>query len=381
VLLLAAPAAPGAGREEDLAALRARIEKLQGELEQKEASRRESRHALRASETTISRINRELRALEAQARDARAQLAALAARRGGAQDAVARRQDALGRILLATYLAGAPGPLRLALSGDDPRELPRRLHYASVVSAGVARELDAQRASVAELDALRRAALEQAARLDGVERGQRAEREKLLAERRERQRVLDGLAGELRRTRREVRVLQADEARLARVVAEIADVLAARPGAGHRAAAPERAAAPVAAAGPFARLRGKLRLPVRGELIGRFGAQHGQAAVSRKGLFIRSPEGEQVRAVAAGRVVYADWMRGFGNLLIVDHGDAYLSIYGNNEALLKQAGDAVAPGEALATVGATGGNEESGLYFELRHLGKAVDPLRWMSSR
>ena len=83
-----------------------------------------------------------------------------------------------------------------------------------------------------------------------------------------------------------------------------------------------------------------------------------------------------MRAVAAGRVVYADWMRGFGNLLIVDHGEDYLSIYGNNESLLKQTGDAVALGEPLALVGASGGNEETGLYFELRHLGRPFDPLR-----
>jgi septal ring factor EnvC (AmiA/AmiB activator) len=85
-----------------------------------------------------------------------------------------------------------------------------------------------------------------------------------------------------------------------------------------------------------------------------------------------------VRAVAPGRVVYADWMRGFGNLLIVDHGDAFLSIYGNNESLLKQTGDAVSLGEPLATVGQSGGNEQTGLYFELRHLGKPFDPLGWV---
>jgi len=95
-------------------------------------------------------------------------------------------------------------------------------------------------------------------------------------------------------------------------------------------------------------------------------------------LFIRAPEGEPVRAVAAGRVVFADWMRGFGNLLIVDHGEGYMSIYADNEALLKQTGDRVDAGEVIATVGSTGGNEKSGLYFELRHLGKAFDPLRWV---
>ena len=97
-----------------------------------------------------------------------------------------------------------------------------------------------------------------------------------------------------------------------------------------------------------------------------------------KGVFIRAPGGQPVRAIAAGQVVYAEWMRGFGNLLIVDHGESYLSIYANNESLLKEVGDMVAPGETIATTGSTGGNEETGLYFEMRHLGRAFDPLSWV---
>ncbi|MGH8740932.1 MAG: murein hydrolase activator EnvC family protein, partial [Burkholderiales bacterium] len=128
----------------------------------------------------------------------------------------------------------------------------------------------------------------------------------------------------------------------------------------------------------FSKLRGRLSLPVRGELTGRFGAPRGAAGTEAKGVFIRAPQGQPVRAVASGQVVYAEWMRGFGNLLILDHGEAYLSIYANNEALLKQVGDVVAPGETIATTGASGGNEETGLYFELRHLGRAFDPLRWV---
>ena len=115
-----------------------------------------------------------------------------------------------------------------------------------------------------------------------------------------------------------------------------------------------------------------------GNLVGRFGTPRNEGPAGKNGVFIRAPEGQAVRSVAAGQVVYADWMRGFGNLLIVDHGEAYLSIYANNESLLKQTGDPVAAGEAVATVGASGGNEHSGLYFELRHLGKAFDPLRWV---
>ena len=95
----------------------------------------------------------------------------------------------------------------------------------------------------------------------------------------------------------------------------------------------------------------------------------------------QAPEGPEVRAAAAGQVVHADWLRGYGNLMVLDHGDGLLSVYGNNESLLREAGQAVKAGEVVATVGNTGGNPESGLYFELRHQGQAFDPLRWVSPR
>ncbi|MDB5755649.1 MAG: protease [Massilia sp.] len=136
------------------------------------------------------------------------------------------------------------------------------------------------------------------------------------------------------------------------------------------------ALAPAAPDGAFASLKGQLLAPVAGRLAAKFGAKRGEA--KWKGVFIKAAEGADVRAVAAGRVVFADWMRGFGNLIIVDHGSQYLSIYGNNQSLLKRAGDAVKAGDPIASAGNTGGNEESGLYFELRHLGQAFDPAGWI---
>jgi len=128
----------------------------------------------------------------------------------------------------------------------------------------------------------------------------------------------------------------------------------------------------------FSELKGRLSLPVRGELVNRFGSPRSDGGVLWKGLFIVARAGEEVRAVADGRVVFADWLRGFGNLLIIDHGDAYMSLYGNNEALYKRVGDPIRGGEAVSAVGNSGGNPNSGLYFELRHQGRPVDPLDWV---
>jgi septal ring factor EnvC (AmiA/AmiB activator) len=232
------------------------------------------------------------------------------------------------------------------------------------VSRAAASVLGAYRAAIAESLRLARETDEKRARLRTVEQASRADRANVLAERREKRRVFERAAVEIRAGRREIKVLRADEARLGRLVEGLGRV--------------ERTVEFDNRKQLFSSLRGKLRLPVLGELIGRFGAPRGAAGTEAKGVFIRAPEGQPVRAVAGGQVVYADWMRGFGNLLIVDHGEAYLSIYANNDSLLKQVGELVAPGETLATTGASGGNEETGLYFELRHLGKAFDPLRWV---
>ena len=214
------------------------------------------------------------------------------------------------------------------------------------------------------LERLAREAQVKRERLRSVEQASRADRERLVREREARRRVLERTAGEIRKQRQRIGVLKADETRLSRLVEGLGRVLAVPD-----SNSPHE---------PFSRLRGSLRLPMRGELTGRFGAPRGSSGIEAKGVFIRAREGEPVRAVASGQVVYADWMRGFGNLMIIDHGENYLSIYANAESLLKQVGAQVTTGDVVATSGSSGGNEETGLYFELRHLGRPFDPLRWV---
>lgn len=272
------------------------------------------------------------------------------------------------RVLVTRQALAGPDVLRAALSGDDPAALGRRLHYIGYVSRAAAALIGGYRADLDALERLAREAQVKRDALRSVDQAARTDRSRILREREARRRVLERTAAEIRRHRRQINVLKADETRLARLVEGLGRVLARVESVPERASRQE----------PFSKLRGLLRLPVRGELIGRFGAPRGASGLETKGVFIRAPEGEPVRAIARGQVVYADWMRGFGNLLIVDHGESYLSIYANNEALLKQVGEAVSPGDPIATTGSSGGREETGLYFELRHLGRPFDPLRWV---
>jgi murein hydrolase activator len=364
--LLAAQAAPG---ERDLRELRSRIERLQAELDEKTAERQEARDALRASERAISDANRTLAALTVQSKELKAESAQLAARRTALERTLAERQGAIERVLVARQGLVAPDVVRAALSGDDPAEVSRRLYYVGYISRAAAALLAAHRAELDALAGLIREAEVKRERLRKVEQSARADRERIGRERAARRRVLARLADELKKSRRQIGVLRADQTRLARLVEGLGRVLA------RVEAVPEKTLQTQS----FSALRGKLRLPLAGELTGRYGAPRGASGIEAKGVFIRAPQGEPVRAVARGQVVYADWMRGFGNLIIVDHGENYLSIYANAESLLKQVGEVVAPGEPLATAGASGGNQETGLYFELRHLGRAFDPLRWVT--
>lgn len=368
MLACAALAAQGAPSEKELGELRGRINALQRELEAKETQRQEARDALRESERAISEANRTLAALETRGRQLRGEAARIAEQRKALERTLAERQATVERLLVTRQALAAPDVVRAALSGDDPADAGRRLHYMGYVSRAAAALLASYRADLEALERLAREAQGKRETLRSVQQAAHADRARIVREREARRRVLERTAGEIRRSRRQIGVLKADEARLARLVEGLARVL------GKVEAVPDRSAR----AEPFSKLRGSLRLPVRGELTGRFGAPRVATGIEAKGVFIRAPEGEPVRAIARGQVVYADWMRGFGNLLIVDHGESYLSIYANNEALLKTVGDVVTAGDPVATTGSSGGNEETGLYFELRHLGRAFDPLRWV---
>jgi septal ring factor EnvC (AmiA/AmiB activator) len=313
----------GATKEDDLRALRGRIEQLSEKLQEREESRREARDALRASERAISEANRSLAALQSESRALRAQAAKISEQRRALESTLRGREAAIERMLIARQAGGPNDALRVALSGEDPAALARTLHYAGYVSRAAASMLAAYRAGIDEAERLARDAEEKRARLRSVEQSSRANRERIILERREKKRVFERIAGDIRTGRREIKVLRADESRLGRLVEQLGRVLA-RSGASY--GRNERVPESDAGRHRFSALRGKLRLPVLGELTGRFGAPRGAAGSEAKGVFIRAPEGQPVKAIAGGQVVYADWMRGFGNLMIVDHGETYLSI-------------------------------------------------------
>ncbi len=372
--------------QQRLGELRARIEKLQRELSKSEESRSEAADALKASEKAISEVNRNLVALGREEGKIGQSLNEVQKRIQATRADVGRQQGLLDRMLRHQYMHGNADALRLVLDGQDVAEVERQLRYFSYVSRMRATLITQKKQTLTNLAELESTARLKKAQLTANADEQRKARAALQSERGARQKVVARIAADISKSRREIGRLKRDEDRLAKLVDQLAKALAQQqrsegrtPG---RVRKPGEAIDEVADASfvgrAFQTLRGKLKLPVRGELAGRFGASREEGGVTWKGLFIKSGAGQPVKAVADGRVIFADWLRGFGNLLILDHGGGYMSLYGNNESLLKQVGDMVPSGETIASVGSTGGAVESGVYFELRHEGKPFDPMKWV---
>ena len=377
-----------ADKKNELNQLRDRIETLQRDLAKSEESRVEVADALRTSEKAISEVNRGLLSLGREQVQISQSLADLKRKIDAGRTAASAQQGLLDRMIRYQYMHGNADALRLMLNGQDVADVERQIHYFGYVSKAritIITKLKLSLATLAELETTARVTQEE---LAANASAQKTARVALQTERMARQRVFNKIKTDISKNRQEIGRLKRDEDRLTKLIDQLAKALAKE-----RENRRERRAERIQPNGQsvdneaddsfigraFQSLRGKLKLPTRGELKGRFGSPREDGGLTWKGLFIRADVGQTVKAVADGRVVYADWLRGFGNLLIVDHGGGYMSLYGNNESLLKQVGDKAQSGETVASVGSSGGALESGVYFELRHEGKPFDPMKWVA--
>ncbi|MEX1081896.1 MAG: peptidoglycan DD-metalloendopeptidase family protein [Halofilum sp. (in: g-proteobacteria)] len=369
------PPRAGAAPPDDPQAARAEIKEVReriDQVQQRLAGERE-RHdrasaQLAQAEQRIGEIAGEIDGLDTRIDETGARLAQLEERREALADEMAAHQRTLAAQLRAAYRMGRRPGLRLLLGQDDPAAAARALGYYAYLNEArvgameqaqqLSEELDtvARQTREAE-DSLRedRAAL--ASKRDEI-KGMRSERAELVARLERSIASDDERLGELRRRRQ----------RLDGVLEELEQVL----GDTDTAAKAER---------PFASRSGELPWPAEGGLRTRFGADRAGGRMQWRGLIIGADAGDQVRAVHHGRVVFADWLSGFGQLIILNHQDGHLTLYGFNEQLLREHGDWVSPGEPIATVGESGGRDRPGLYFEIRRGGQPVDPLPWLAAR
>ncbi len=365
-----------ASEQEALENLRHRIGALQQDLEKTNESRSEAADALRDAERTISTSNRRLKELAQQQILNARELEQLQTESTQLEKSMQLEQVLLGKLLYQQYLGGRQEYLKLLLNDHNPNQVARELQYYEYIAQSRADWLHTVRENLQKLQTVAHQVQDKSQQIAELQGEEKVQRLALERQKQARQAMLQKFAKQLKQQRKEIGRLQHDENRLSQLVEKLTQILAQPKKKiwGHNDNLPDS----TFDGKPFAQLKGKLSLPVKGDITNRFGQARPESTVLWKGLFLRAAANQTVKCVAAGRVVFADWLRGFGNLLIIDHGNGYMTLYGNNETLFKQVGDRVRGGDAIAAVGNSGGNQESGLYFELRHESKTLDPMKWI---
>ena len=349
--------------EEALEEVRQGIQALQNRLARQHEAREQGEAALRAAELAIADASKELTELRARNEAARQRQAALARDSRVARVRLEAERGDLAQQVRMSYMSGRQEMLKLLLNQESPTTLGRMLVYYDYLNR--ARSVRVSKVT-ANIEALARLAeeTEQVARdLTELERAQAIEVESLNRARDERRSVLRALDTDISRSGGEIERLEAEEERLTALVAEVHALLAGFP---------------LSSEAAFPTLRGALAWPVPGTLLGDFGQLRAGGEVTWNGVLLGAPAGTPVRAIYHGRVAYADWLPGLGLLVIVDHGGGYMSLYGHNEAILKESGAWVTPGEVIAQVGDSGGQARTALYFEIRRNGEPVNPHPWI---
>jgi septal ring factor EnvC (AmiA/AmiB activator) len=377
--------------KEDLSDLHEKIDALKKELDSNQEARKDATDELKDSETAISAANKKLRDINQKQKQKQNTLDSLKKQSLTINYSLSEQQKRLGILLRQQYMRGNQSYTQLILQNKNPSEIARDVKYFSYIAKEHAKVIDDMQGNllkVKELNNQTAAALQEVAELKAR---QEAEKKELVQQKKEKSKVVKTLSKQISAQRNEISKLKRDEKNLSNLVERLAKIIpktkfkqskkSAKKKTGksteEEVVSNETTPTNAYSGSHFASLKGKLNLPVRGELVNRFGSAREDTGISWKGLFIKATEGADVKTVAEGRVVFADWMRGFGNLIIVDHGSGYMSLYGNNQAVLKQVGDEVNGGDAIASVGNSGGNESNGLYYELRHNSQPLDPLKW----
>lgn len=354
--------------EAELEAVRERIEAVRRSLARDEAERDEAETALEESDRRVQRAARALREAEAERAGLAARVAELEAEMAERDRHLQAQRERLAQQLRAVWQGGRDAGLRVLLHQEDPSALQRLLAYHSRLDAARRADLAEVIETLERLETLEARLQSRSEALVRAETEARERQAELARERETQRRRLARLEASLAESGEELVRMEEDEQRLQGLLDELTEELAA---------VPERDLADLR----FRDHRGELPWPVQGRVAAGFGDDRELGNMKWRGLVIDAENGAEVQAVATGQVVYADWFRGLGLLVILDHGDGYLSLYGYNESLYVAEGEWVQAGAVLASVGASGGRREPGLYFEVRADGDPVDPRPWLAAR
>lgn len=372
LLILLLLALPAAGENDDLAQVkeqeleevRERISSLKQSMDAASSQRDKVTSELQAAEVSIAEKRSRLRDLERERAFTEKRRSELDRKVAANEADLDREIEHLGQQLRAAHMSGDQEQLKLLLNQKDPATLGRLMVYYSYLNDYRSDNIDTVSDRIRELASLRSQVAAEEARLAQIAKTRYAELSRLNNAQEQRKTLLATLRARISNEGQEIDYLAAQEKDLARLIAELTSILSDYP---------------ISSENPFSEHKGRLTWPVAGNLLHDFGQPRVGGGLRWNGVVMAAPRGREVRAVYHGRVVFSDWLSGLGLLVIIDHGDGYMTLYGYNETLMKNAGDWVAPGDVIATVGDSGGQQRSGLYFEIRKGTQPVNPRHWVT--
>ena len=352
---------------QQIKALRAEISVIQARLASQESERDTLQDALQKAEVQIGELDRQLGALSQKRHALKQELTALDAEGEQLRDAQRQRANTIDVSIQELWVLQQGGGFRVWLGDQNPEDVARNLAYFEAL-------IEAQQQTIAEYELGLEAVEQNRSRIAQAQTALReqataaaATKATLTDQRATRQSTLTLISQRVQDDQQRLSALERDQARLNALLDELEAL----------AASSSPVVTPPEAQLAFADTQGALSMPMAGKLTNRYGARR-NADIRWRGWLITADEGEPVRAVHGGDIIYADWLRGQGLLIVIDHGEGWLSLYAQNHSLLRGVGDRVSAGDIIAKAGASGGSETSGLYFEIRHRGEPVDPGEWI---
>jgi len=349
----------------------AELKQVQSKILQLKESQQDAKKSQQAEQKTLANIEKSLgivvRRLRKLARDtdaANRTLSDLQAQKQKLSTGLAQQQTSLAVQLRAAYGIGEQEPIKLLLNQQNPAEISRTLTYYNYLNRARAEKIIQFRQTLVQISALNDLIEEKKMNLANLAAQAKEDRASFAEQSSDRKAALLALSGEIEARDQQMISLRKNEKDLQDLLQSLQATLADVPNK-------------LNSQGPFTSNKGKLPWPVQGSFVARFGQKRASGDSAWRGTLIGATEGKEVRAIAHGRVAFADWLKGFGLLLILDHGDGYMSLYGYNQSLFKVTGDWVQDGEVISSVGNSGGQSSTGLYFEIRKQGQPVDPASW----
>lgn len=356
-----------AAKKEELQHLRSRIEKIIAERNEVRDRYSEVQSALRDTERQIGQHINELKQLDAQLQQQNRRLRQLSHQQEQLQRTVEKQRELLGDQVRAAFMIGRQEYLKLLLNQQDPAAVGRTMTYYRYFNQARQTRIEEALQSINQLARVTRRLEEEKQVMQDMRDQHKAKKLALEKGNQRRAKLVARLQQEISSKEKQITRLRQDEQQLKAVLEAIQDTLADL--------------LPADQLRSFAANKGQLIWPAKGKVDNLYGKSRHKGSLKWNGVLIHASEGNTVYAVSRGRVAYADWLRGYGLLIILDHGDGYMSLYGHNQSLLKEVGDWVEANEAIASVGNSGGQQTAGLYFEIRHNGKPANPAKWCAQR